>query len=102
MSTENKRIVYNNLLNLINESIANEDTDTLLETIQYVARRFNIYLKLRDNDIALIQLIRYDKEARLIILNKYGLEIVIDLYPDPSFKYLEEIRISYVLSTRVG
>ena len=100
--SEEKRILYDNLINLINECIREDNINTLLETIEYVARLFNIYLKLRENDIALIQLKQFnDRTARLIILNKHGLEIKIDLYPDlDARKYLDSISMSYVLVNR--
>ena len=100
--SEEKRILYDNLINLINECIREGKTNTLLETIEYVARLFNIYLKLRVNDIALIRLEQYtDRAARLIILNKHGLEMKIDLYPDlDTGKYLGSVSMSYVLVNR--
>jgi hypothetical protein len=100
--SEDKRILYDNLVNLINECIAENKINTLLETIEYIARKFNIYLRLEPRYIAIIKLkeMPYDNGVEIYVVNRYGLEISLRIFKMD--KYVDNVEIYYSLAIICG
>jgi hypothetical protein len=96
-----KKFIYQNLVGLINDSIMLRDMDRLLDVLEFVTSQFGLYINLRTRDITLVKLMSNGPFARLVILNKYGLQITVDLYPDQEGRYLEEIVVTYSLVNQI-
>jgi hypothetical protein len=75
--------------------------ERLLDVLEFVTSQFGLYINLRTRDITLVKLMSNGPFARLVILNKYGLQITMDLYPDAEGRYLEEIVVTYSLVNQI-
>lgn len=103
---EKARVLYNNLTNLINDCIKYRDIDLMIDVLHDVTRKFNIYIHLNPRDIVVVKTSTVGsgdigRIQRIEILNRYGLEITIDLYPDMDNKYLTGMSVSYALVERL-
>jgi len=95
-------IIFENVVSLLLNCIEHRDLRLMIDILQDIARRFNTYLKLRTPDITLVHIrdMLYDDGVEITILNKYGLEIRIEILK--SERYVRDVQINYVLVNSVS
>jgi hypothetical protein len=96
------KIHYENVRALLVNCIENRDLRLMVDILQDLARRFDIYLKLRTTDIVLIKLkeMPYDSGLEVIVVNKYGLEVSIKIFKTD--KYVDNVEVYHSLAIVCG
>ena len=96
------KIFFDNVVSLLVNCIENRDIRLIADILQDLARRFDIYLKIRPREIALVKLkpMPYDNGVEVYVVNKYGLEITLRIFKTD--KYVDSVEVFYSLSLVCG
>jgi hypothetical protein len=96
------KIYYDNVIALLVNCIENRDLRLLIDVLQDLARRFDIYLKLRTPDIVIVKLkeMPYDNGMEVLLVNRYGLEVNVRIFKTD--KYVDNVEVYYSLSLICG
>jgi len=94
---EKQKIFFENVRGLLLNCIEHRDLRLIVDVLQDLARRWDIYLKLRTPDIVVVKLrdIPYDNGLEVVVVNRYGLEITVRIFKLEN--YVSEIDVSYYL-----
>jgi len=96
------KIYYDNVVGLLKNCIENRDLRLLIDVLQDLARRFDIYLKLRTTDIVIVKLkeMPYDNGMEVMLVTRYGLEVNVRIFKMD--KYVDNVEVYYSLAIVCG
>jgi len=95
ITEEKPKIIFENFMGIIQSAIQQKDVTEALKVIEEIASKFGYNLFIHKADLSLLYIkdIEYRLGKEIIAVNKYGLKLVIQVYPDREYKYIDHVEI---------